>query len=40
VEVWRKNKAEAKQKNNVFSKKLQDENEKLKGSTTWQDEEL
>jgi uncharacterized protein (DUF3084 family) len=43
VEIWRKNKVEAKQKNKVFIKKLQDENEELKGSTTQlklQDEEL
>jgi len=35
--------AQAEQKNKVFIKKLQDENEELKGSTTWlklQDEEL
>jgi hypothetical protein len=35
--------AEAEQKNKVLIKKLQDENEELKGSTTWlklQDEEL
>ncbi len=34
VEIWRKNRAEAKLKNKVFMKKLQDENEELKGSTT------
>ncbi len=43
VEIWRKNKAEAKQKNKVFIKKIQDENEEFRGSTTqlkWQDEKL
>jgi hypothetical protein len=43
VEIWRKNMAEVEQKIKVFIKKLQDENEELKGSTTWlkaQDEEL
>jgi hypothetical protein len=43
VEIWRKNRVEAKHKNKVFIKNLQDENEKLKGSTTQlklQDEEL
>ncbi len=42
-EIWRKKKAEAKQKIKVFIKKLQDENEELKGSTTWmksQDDKL
>ncbi len=34
VEIWRKNKAMAEKKNKVFIKKLQDENEKLKGNTT------
>ncbi len=32
VEIWRKNRAEAKQKIKVFIKKLQDENEEFKGS--------
>jgi hypothetical protein len=43
VEIWRKKKAEAKQKIKVFIKKLHDENEELKGSTTWmksQDDKL
>jgi ribosomal protein L31E len=43
VEIWKKNRAEAESKIKVFIKKLQDENEELKGSTTWlksQDEEL
>ncbi len=43
VEIWRKNKGEAKQKSKVFIKKLQDENEEFKGSTTrlkLQDEKL
>ncbi len=43
VEIWRKNKTKVEQKNKVFIKKLQDENEELKGSTTRlksQDEEL
>jgi hypothetical protein len=42
VEIWRKNRAKAKQKK-MFIKKLHDENEELKGSTSWlklQDEEL
>ncbi len=34
VEIWRKNKAKVEQKLEVFIKKLQDENEELKGSTT------
>ncbi len=34
VEIWRKYKAEVEQKNKMFIKKLQDENEDLKGSTT------
>jgi len=34
VEIWRKNKAKAKQKNKVLIKKLHDENEEIKGSTT------
>jgi bacterioferritin (cytochrome b1) len=34
VEIWRKNKAKAEQKNKVFIKKLHDENEELKGSST------
>ncbi len=33
VEIWRKNRAKVKQKY-IFIKKLQDENEELKGSTT------
>jgi hypothetical protein len=43
VEIWRKNKAKAEQKNKVLIQKLQDDNEELKGSTTWlklQDEKL
>ncbi len=42
VEIWRKNRAKTKQKIKMLIKKLQDENEELKGSTTWlksQDEE-
>jgi hypothetical protein len=35
VEIWKKNKAKAKQKIKVFIKKLLDENEELEGSTTW-----
>jgi hypothetical protein len=35
LEIWRKNKVEAEQKNKVLIKKLQDENEKLRGNTTW-----
>jgi hypothetical protein len=35
VEIWRKNWAKVKQKNKVFIKKLQDENEELRGSITW-----
>ncbi len=41
--MQRKNKAEAEQKSKMFIKKLHDENEELKGSTTRlksQDEEL
>jgi bacterioferritin (cytochrome b1) len=34
VEIWRKNRVEVEPKNKVFNKKLQDENEELKGSTT------
>jgi hypothetical protein len=34
VETWRKNRAKVKQKIKVHIKKLQDENEELKGSTT------
>jgi bacterioferritin (cytochrome b1) len=34
VEIWRKNKAKAEHKIKMFIKKLQDENEKLKGSIT------
>ncbi len=43
VEIWRKSRAKAKQKNKVVIKKLQDENEQHKGSTTrlkLQDEKL
>ncbi len=43
VEIWRKNNAKAEQKNKVLIKKLHDENEELKGSTTRlksQDDEL
>ncbi len=43
VEIWKKNKVEAKQKNKMFIKKLQDGNEELKGSIMWlklQDEKL
>ncbi len=43
VEIWRKNNAKAKQKNKVLIKKLHDENEELKGSTSQlksQDHEL
>jgi hypothetical protein len=43
VEIWRKNRAEVEQKNKVFIKKLQDENEELKGSIArlkLQDEKL
>jgi hypothetical protein len=43
VEIWRKSRADAEQKIKVFIKKLQDDNEELKGSTTWmksQDEKL
>ncbi len=35
VEIWRKNRPQAKQKIKMFIKKLQDDNEELKGSTTW-----
>jgi bacterioferritin (cytochrome b1) len=34
VEIWRKNKAKAEQKNKVLIKILHDENEELKGSST------
>ncbi len=34
VQIWRKNKVEAQQKNKLLIKKLQDENEELKGSIT------
>ncbi len=34
VEIWRKNRVEAEQKIKMLIKKLQDENEKLKGSIT------
>ncbi len=43
VKIWRKNRAEAEQKIKMFIKKLQDDNEDLKGSTTRmksQDEKL
>jgi hypothetical protein len=43
VKIWRKNKIKVEQKIKVLIRKLQDENEELKGSTTWlksQDEEL
>ncbi len=43
VEIWKKNKVEVEQKNKMPIKKLQDENEEFKGSTTRlksQDEEL
>jgi hypothetical protein len=43
LDIWRKNRAKAKQKNKVLIKKLQDENEELRGNTTWlksHDEEL
>jgi hypothetical protein len=43
VEIWNKNRAEVEQKNKMFIKKLHDENEELKGSTTQlklQDEKL
>jgi hypothetical protein len=43
VEIWRKNKVKAEHKIKMFIKKLQDENEELKGSITWlksHDEEL
>ncbi len=43
VEIWRRNKAKVEQTNKMFMKKLQDENEELKGSTTQlksQDEKL
>ncbi len=43
MEIYRKNKVEVEQKNKMFIKKLQDDNEELKGSTTWlksQDEKL
>jgi hypothetical protein len=33
VEIWRKNMVEVEQKNKILIKKLQDENEELKGST-------
>ncbi len=41
--MWRKNRVEAEQKIKVLIKIMQDENEELKGNTTWlnsQDEEL
>jgi hypothetical protein len=34
VEIWKKNKVEVEQKNKIFTKKLQDENEELKGGTS------
>jgi hypothetical protein len=43
VEIWRKNRVEVEQKNKVFIKKLQDDNEELKGNTSRlksQDEKL
>ncbi len=43
MKIWRKNKIKVEQKIKVLIRKLQDENEELKGSTTWlksQDEEL
>jgi len=43
VEIWRKNMAEVEHKIKMFFKKLQDENEELKGSITrlkLQDEKL
>jgi hypothetical protein len=43
VEIWEKNRAEVEEKNKIFIKKLQNENEKLKGNTTQlksQDENL
>ncbi len=43
AEIWRKNRAEIEHKVKMISKKLQNENVKLKSSTTWfksQDEEL
>ncbi len=36
VEIRRKNRVKAKQKIEIFIKKLQDENDELKNSTTWQ----
>jgi hypothetical protein len=35
VEIWKKNRVEADQKNKIFIKKLKDDNEELKGSTKW-----
>ncbi len=43
VEIWKKNRAEGKQKIKVFIEKRQDDNEEFKGSITWlksQDEKL
>jgi hypothetical protein len=43
VEIWRKNRVDAKQKIKMFIKKLKDENEEFKGNTIWlksQEEEL
>jgi hypothetical protein len=43
VEICKKNKVEVEQKNKALIKKLQDDNEDLKGSTTWmksQDEKI
>jgi hypothetical protein len=34
MEIWRKNRAKVEQKFKAFIKKLHDENEELKGSTT------
>jgi hypothetical protein len=35
VEIWWKSKVEAEQKNKMLIEKLKDENEELKGNTTW-----
>jgi hypothetical protein len=34
VEIWRKNRVVVEKKNKILIKKLQDDNEELKGSTT------
>ncbi len=34
MEIWKKDRVEAEQKNKVFIKKLQDDNKELKGSTS------